>query len=773
MTTLLRAPLNAFNRLNYLTKFILVSLLFIVPLVATVWLLAQQQNAVIAITQSQLQGVTYLRPLNTLLADTLQHRSLTQQYATTKAAATQVQLQEIQSRIENDLEAVDEVDRLYGARLGTTQLLAEVKTEWATLRPKALTVIQLGVLDAHASMLAAIDLLIFQVGNTSQLILDPQLDSYYLADITLNKIPIQQRLTADTILLVEAINLRQSLGLDRNELVGALSELRASDTEVARGVITAFSDSNDSRLEEMLSPVQQDLSAAVSTWIRLVRSTLVDTSTPNFSDPTLQTMSQGVVLGNQELFTATTNSLASLLQQRIDRLKQEQLNTLIFSGTLAALAFVLGVFIFQAISRPLGMLTQAARQMTAGNLAARAEVYALDEVGVLATTFNDMAGQLQQTLGNLEKQVAERTRTVERRTLQIATGAEVARAASTELDPDKLLTRAVNLIQERFDLYYVGVFLSDEQKQFAVLRAGTGVAGQTMLMNQHKLEIGGQSMIGQAMSKQQARIALDVGAEAVRFNNPYLPRTRSEMALPLVARNRTIGALTIQSIQSAAFTPEDIVSLQGMADLIAIALDNARLFQESQQSLNELTSLHRSYINQAWATFAQQASSQLPPTYRYEKQTLTRGETVIIPNFEQLTQTLAPLVSADATTLSVPIKLRNQMIGALAIENNPTRHLWTTEEVAMIEAVIEQTALSLENARLLQEAESALAETRHLADREQTVSLISGKIRRLPSVESVLTTALVELGRTLGANKGLVRLGAGSRRPAQLEERHD
>ncbi len=375
----------------------------------------------------------------------------------------------------------------------------------------------------------------------------------------------------------------------------------------------------------------------------------------------------------------------------------------------------------------------------------------------------------------LEERVAERTRTIERRTAQVATGADIARVASTELGPEKLLRQVVNLIRDRFDFYYVGAFLLDSNQRFAVLKAGTGEAGQVMLANKHRLEVGGQSMIGHAVSERKARIALDVGQEAVRFSNPVLPRTRSEMALPLIARDRAIGALSIQSDQPEAFSPEDILSLQSMADLIAIALDNARLFQEAQRALEEVSAVHKTYLSQAWSTFAQTHSEgeEKVPTYLYADNTLSRGESITLPELDQAVVKRRPIIATDesASTLTVPIKLRDQVIGALAIESDSPDHIWSPDELALIEAVTEQAALSLENARLIEEAETALAETRRLAAREQTVNTISSKIRRLPSVESILTTALVELGRTLGASKGQVRLGSQRRTtPAEVSD---
>ncbi|MBN1966603.1 MAG: GAF domain-containing protein [Anaerolineae bacterium] len=170
---------------------------------------------------------------------------------------------------------------------------------------------------------------------------------------------------------------------------------------------------------------------------------------------------------------------------------------------------------------------------------------------------------------------------------QLATIAAISTAATSILDPNDLLVQAVELIRERFALYYTGIFLLDEQGGNAVLSAATGEAGRAMIAAGHTLAVGGDSMIGQCISTRQARIALDVGAEAVRFANPYLPDTRSEMALPLVSRDQPLGAMTIQSAEPGAFTPGDIAILRTMADQIANAIQNARLFEQAQDVLNE------------------------------------------------------------------------------------------------------------------------------------------------------------------------------------------
>jgi PAS domain S-box-containing protein len=169
-------------------------------------------------------------------------------------------------------------------------------------------------------------------------------------------------------------------------------------------------------------------------------------------------------------------------------------------------------------------------------------------------------------------------KTLQRRNMHLLASSEVARAATQIHDSQEVLTRCVDLIQTHFGFYYAAIFLIDEAGEWAVLRAATGEAGQKLLDNKHKLSVGSQSMVGWVTANNAARIALDVGEEAIRFDNPVLPKTRSEMALPLRVRNDVIGALDVQSTLLNAFSEEDVQTVQMMADQVAIAIDNARMF---------------------------------------------------------------------------------------------------------------------------------------------------------------------------------------------------
>jgi len=178
----------------------------------------------------------------------------------------------------------------------------------------------------------------------------------------------------------------------------------------------------------------------------------------------------------------------------------------------------------------------------------------------------------------------------ERRAALLHAAAKVGHNVTSILDTGRLLEQTVDIICDEFGFYYAGVFLIDEAdseagRRWVVLRAGRGDAGAAMVAERYKLEVNGRSMIGAATGMGSAIIALDVGEEPVHFKNPHLPDTRSEMALPLIVGEKTIGALTVQSTEEAVFSDDDITALQAMADQLAIAINNARLYSQNRQLL--------------------------------------------------------------------------------------------------------------------------------------------------------------------------------------------
>jgi len=202
--------------------------------------------------------------------------------------------------------------------------------------------------------------------------------------------------------------------------------------------------------------------------------------------------------------------------------------------------------------------------------------------------------QAMQRNAELNEQNLQLLEETQRQTHLLRAGAEVGRIITSILDLDTLLRTAVDAICDEFGFYYSGVFLIEKADaaasngEWAVLRAGRGEAGRAMIATGHKLKVDGFSMIGTAISQRQACISLNVGKETAYFKNPYLPDTRSEMALPLIVGERVIGAVTVQSTAEAAFSDDDVTSLQAMADQMAITINNARLLKDLETAHAEL-----------------------------------------------------------------------------------------------------------------------------------------------------------------------------------------
>lgn len=397
---------------------------------------------------------------------------------------------------------------------------------------------------------------------------------------------------------------------------------------------------------------------------------------------------------------------------------QASLRYLLFAVLFAALGYattvwlLLGRIVLGPVSNLDANITAISRR---GDPSERLPVSGNDELASLAVSINKM-------LTSIEIQQAE----LNRRLGQIRTAAEISRSLSSLLDPSVLLPSVVDLIRERFDLYYVGLFLIDEKGERAVLRAGTGEAGQAMMASGHSLTVGGNSMIGWATRHKEARIALDVGEEAVRFNNPHLPLTRSELAMPIIGRDKVLGAMTIQSDRPNAFDENDILIIRGIADSLSIALENAELFTQTQRSLQEISKLNRVYLQQTWSKALEE-----------------HGDL----SFEYLNPGYS--ASSPSKTITLPLTLREQAFGEMNLDLAADD--LTPEEKEMVEAIIVQTSYALENARLFEQ-------TVRRANRERRVLEITSKFRATNDPQEMLRIALEELQQTLNASRAQVIL---------------
>jgi GAF domain-containing protein/HAMP domain-containing protein len=450
-------------------------------------------------------------------------------------------------------------------------------------------------------------------------------------------------------------------------------------------------------------------------------------------------------------------------------LRIQTLNTVFMALAIAAGAILLGLFITRRLTRPIERLTRTAEKVSHGDLWAQAPE-SQDEIGALAAAFNTMTSELRRSLEGLEQRIAERTsqlahasEQMKRRVNQLQTVTQVAHAVASVQDQERLLPLIAQLISDRFGYYHTGIFLLDEKGEYAILRAASSEGGQQMLAHHHKLKVGEDSIVSLVTRQGEPRIALDVGEDAVSFDNTDLPKTRSEMALPLKIGEKVIGALDVQSEKPFAFSEEDLNVLSTMADQVAIALENARLFSETHHALTELQRLHGQYLQQQWA---QAVITTRKSGYRY-----INGELEPIPAggavepWENVTRDESALLTSNRdnpegehapTNLVVPITVRGQVIGLYQLGEPPQAGGWKKEDIEFVKAIADQVGLALENARLLEQTQTR-------AEREHLVSEITSKMRASNDPQVILETAKRELRQALRAKEAEIVLPDKSR----------
>jgi GAF domain-containing protein/HAMP domain-containing protein len=429
---------------------------------------------------------------------------------------------------------------------------------------------------------------------------------------------------------------------------------------------------------------------------------------------------------------------------------QQILVSIVITIVVATLAGFAGAYLARRLARPLVSLTGTATRIADGEIELQAAVAGTSEVTSLATAFNSMTAQLRTFIGELEQRVAART-------AQLRASAEVGRAVTSILEPDQLLKQVVDLITERFGFYYSAIFVLDRNGQQAVLRAATGEAGQILLDRSHRLSVDEQSMVGGAIVTRTARIALDVGQGAVRFANPLLPDTRSEIALPLRVGDRVLGALDVQSKEAGAFDEASAEVLQTMADQIAIALFNAETFRRAEQHTTTMAQLNQLSRELATATSLEHVALVIVPAitnllgtqrlaiaqktanpqilafreFRANPdrpvsdaaliqsegsmigECIVRGETVYNADLSQSIDRYSDVADVYRQGLrsgvTLPLRVGERVLGTFNVGTDRTE-AYSPEQINQLEQVASQLAITIENLNLAEQTQQTLAE---------------------------------------------------------------
>jgi len=446
-------------------------------------------------------------------------------------------------------------------------------------------------------------------------------------------------------------------------------------------------------------------------------------------------------------------------------------NILLGIGTLT-LSLLVSWYATNRITRPVDRLVKVAQTAAGGDLTVRAEVEDNDEIGALVVAFNSMTDQLSSQVASLEQRVAERTRSLERRSRQIQVAAEVARDASASREMNTLLNRAVELLRERFRFNQASIYLVNESQDHAVLKATAGHTSFAAPLKEHRLRMDPENLVAYAATAGQVRIAAKTiqdsaavagaaVAGAAVAGTPVAGPSRgpfaglvqySEMALPLKSGDQTLGVLDICSVEGEPFTQDDAVIVQILADQLAVAIENIRLLQEVQESLYQVETLYTSYSQRSWRQLAEQANLM---GYQYDEQGVTpllsqepRREAGM-QGWSERERGSAQEGSAQGSVM-VPLKVRGQEIGTLEIW--PNSEPWSEDQQALLNALSDRVSQAMESARLYQESQLRAAN-------EQMVSEITSQIRSTLDMDAVLQTTIQEIRRALDLQEVEIRLG--------------
>lgn len=398
------------------------------------------------------------------------------------------------------------------------------------------------------------------------------------------------------------------------------------------------------------------------------------------------------------------------------------------------------------ISAPVGRMIRAARRATAGEWDAVVPSTRTDELGTLNQVLYDMTTRVRDLVQSLEGQVHSRTESLERHSRYLEATAQVAREAAAVLDLDLLLLHVTQLISEQFGFYHAGLFLLDDVGEWAVLRAASSEGGQQMLARNHRLRVGEQGMVGYAASAGEPRVALDVRQDATFAYNPDLPDTQSEASVPMRARGQIIGVLDVQSVEPDAFTPDDVAVLQTMADLVAVAIDNARLFAQVESSVDTERRAFARLTREAWRNLI---VSQAAIGFVRDKRGLVSAGEVWRPHMDSVLKT-GEIVRSN-TEIGIPIQVRDQVIGVIDARK-PDGATWSEQEIELITTLAQELNDALDNARLYQDTQRREAEQR-------LISEMAVEVRRSLDVDTVLQTAIREIGEALNLAEVEVRMG--------------
>ncbi len=735
---------------TYPQKFTAIALIFALSLLAFLPLILEQNKRIDNYGHKEQQGILYLGFLWQLSTDLQSLHILSIQLETDTEA--QAAFNDALVKVEADIIALESASQQYGDSLGIDSNLQEIDNKWSTLKSalqnRSSTDIEAGFIRLESS----INILITETGNKSYLILDPDLDTYYVMDTVLLNMPENKELTFQIWQIANEAAINKALSSENQFKLSALiGQLKFNLTRLDQNLQTSIENNQNGKMGSILAESQQSYLASSQSFINLVNTYLSQPQSTQLSAIVLKASYSGVRDANEAFYISATEALASGIQSRI----QSSTLRLSFSIMMAALsilvAYIIGSRIMRAISTPLLNLLEATQKLTAGETDIHIPSVSDDEAGQVAQAFNVLAEELKNSRMALQLRAEE----LERRSSELETIAEVARDISIIRDLNTMLNVASTLIWERFNFYHTGIYLMDERGEYAILRAASGPAAQTLIEQGYKIRNGATNVIGNVAQSGQAQIATFSESEISSAKNKLLPETRSEIGFPLRGKSLTIGVLDIQSNNEKAFTKREIQIFQILADQLSAAIDNAQLVEQVEGTIGQLNAANRAQAKRNWDNILAQQNlgyeydgfqvQAVPQNLSSELMNqLENGKPIIMKQQAESNNGDKP----TQNTLVVPLLLGGQVIGVIGLERDNLNIDWTNEEISIAEAAANRAAITLENARLLEESQRR-------ALKERSISESTSRISTDLSVENILSITAEELERIIG-NSGVV-----------------
>ena len=351
---------------------------------------------------------------------------------------------------------------------------------------------------------------------------------------------------------------------------------------------------------------------------------------------------------------------------------------------------------------------------------------------------------------NAELQAIQTTleQRIEERTSQLQASIEIGQTISNILDPEELGKQVIHKFITHFAYDFAGIYFLDEAGRSVVLKYSNLNETQSAQAKLHRVDLTQANSITNALHTQKPSLTCDILYSVAHF--PSLPGSmlRTDISLPLQASGRLLGVLNLQAYDDLALTNQDIELLQNVANQIAIAFENARLFNETQAQFQEINRLNQFYLQTTWRALL----TEELPAYQFsagELKEISTPDEAVLEKVRQ-EQKIHAIQNEDGTsTLIAPVLFQDQVLGVAQFTAQDRR--WTADEIALVEAVLNQTALSLENNRLI-------VETRSRADQEKMISEISNRMRETLDLETILQTTALEMQKTFGLSEVEVRL---------------